>query len=171
MLRCLPPILLLGLLAACTKQLPLPETVIPGANSAEFTRFRAELAARFPASQLTDFDTAIKELQLDAMNRDLPSVALREADMLRMVNGKTVHAATILGWKARRDRFKREIAMLTRVLERDLEEEARHAATGTPAAVTRRIASAREVLAKLDRDLAATEQHLATLGARPEKSP
>lgn len=151
------------LLAGCAKQVPLPDITVSAASASEFTRFRADLGTRFTPEQLKDFDTATQELQLDAMNRDLPSVAAREADMQRAANGRTVHAVTLLGWKARRARFLRETDMMQRMLARDLEEQARTAATGTPAGLTRRIGSEREVLAKLQTSLAETERHLVEL--------
>ena len=120
------------------------------------------LGTRFPADRLADFDTAIKELQLDTMER-LATAAEREADMLRVANGKPVHAVTVLGWQARRARFLREIAELDRMLARDLAQKEKTAATGTPDAVLRRIASEREVLEQLHGNLTATEQRLTEL--------
>jgi hypothetical protein len=154
--------LMLAVLGGCAKPPDLPETVVAAATPADFTRFRAELGARFPADRLADFDTAIKELQLDAMSR-LPTAAERETDMLRVATGKPVHAVTVLGWQARRARFLREIADLDGMLQRDLQQQARTAATGTPDAVLRRIGSEREVLAQLHQNLAATDARLASL--------
>jgi hypothetical protein len=160
--------LLLIVLAGCAKPADLPDVVVTASSPAEFTRFRAELGARFPAAQLKDFDVATQELQLDAMARDVASPAAREADMQRAIHGKTVHAATILGWSARQARFRREIAEMTRLLEHDLQQAEKTAATGTPASVTRRIGSEREVLVKLEAGLAETERRLAEMG--PPKS-
>lgn len=155
LLRCLLFLVVIGLLTACSKPVPLADTVVAAATPADFTRFRAELGARFPAEQLADFDTATQELQLDAMAR-FDTAAEREADMLRAANGKAVQAVTVLGWQARRARFLREIAELEKMLERDLKL--------TPTdAVLRRIGSEREVLAKLRNNLTATEQRLAAL--------
>lgn len=163
LLRCLGIALLAFGLAACTKQATLPDTIVNAAAPEEFARFRADLGHRFGADQLGDFDTATRELQLDAMNRDIASADAREADMLRAVHGKTVHAVTILGWGARKARFLREIAEITRMLEHDRQQAARTAATGTPEAITRRIGSEQDVLVKLQQNLAETERHLAEL--------
>ncbi|MBI2814280.1 MAG: hypothetical protein HYX71_08345 [Opitutae bacterium] len=158
---------LLVLLAGCAKQADLPDLTVSAASPGEFARFRADLGTRFPAEQLKDFDTATQELQLDAMNRDIPTAAGREADMLIVARGKTVRAVTLLGWQARKARFLREIADMTKMLENDLTLQAKTAATGTPEFVTRRLGSEREVLAKLQASLAATESRLAALGTAP----
>ena len=154
--------LLLLALGGCAKAPDLPEVVVDGGTPGDFTRFRTELGARFPAARLEEFDTAIKELQLDAMQR-FATTAEREADMLRVAHGKSVHAVTVLGWEARRARFLREIAELDAMLQRDLAQQARTAATGTPDAVLRRISSEREVLEQLHGNLAATDARLAVL--------
>ena len=154
--------LILAALGGCAKPPALPDVTVKATTPADFTRFRTELGARFPADQLVDFDTAIKELQLDAMQR-FATAAEREADMLRVAQGKSVHAVTVLGWQARRARFLREIAELDGMLQRDLAQQARTAATGTPDAVLRRIGSEREVLEQLHGNLAATDARLASL--------
>lgn len=151
--------LVLGLLGGCTKPVNLPDISVRAATPSDFTRFRTELSERFSAERLADFDTAIKELQLNAMQR-FASTAEREADMLRVADGKSVHAVTLLGWEARRARFRREIAELDGMLERDLRQKERTAATGTPSSVLDRIASERQVLDQLHGNLAATEQRL-----------
>jgi hypothetical protein len=152
-------------LGGCAKPADLPDLTVRAASPGEFTRFRADLGARFPADRLKDFDTAVQELQLDAMHRDVPTAAARELDMLAVVNGRTVHAVTLLGWQARKARFLREIAELDRMLQHDLELQARTAATGTPETVLTRIHSEQEVIVKLQRNLAETERRLAELGA------
>lgn len=162
MRRWLSLLLLLGL-AACAKQVDLPDTLVTASSRQEFMQFRTDLGARFPADRLADFDTATRELQLEAMNRDIASADGREAEMLRVVNGKTVHAVVLLGWGARKARFQREIADITAMLEHDLALAAKSAAAGTPESVTRRIGSEREVLAQLQKNLAETERHLAGL--------
>ena len=154
--------LTLSLLAGCAKAPDLPAIPVDAATPGDFTRFRTELGGRFPADRLADFDTAIKELQLDAMER-FATAAEREADMLRVAHGKSVHAVTLLGWQARRARFLREIAELDRMLQRDLAQKEKTAATGTPDAVLRRIASEHEVLDQLHANLAATDRRLAEL--------
>lgn len=166
------PRLLLALtfafLAACTKQADLPDTVVAAPSPSDFTRFRTDLGNRFPPEQLKDFDTAIQELQLDAMNKDIATAAGREADMLAIAHGKTVHAVTWLGWQARRARFLRETALLTGMLENDLKLQAKTAAAGTPESVLARIESEKGVIAQLQRNLAATERRLVEMSqAKP----
>lgn len=162
-LRRLLPVLLC-LLAGCAKQADLPEVVVSAASAGEFTRFRADLGARFGATRLAEFDTAVQELRLDAMARDIAAADAREADMLRAVNGKTVHAVTVLGWGARKSRFLREIADLEKMLGRDL-------ALPRSPAVERRIGSEREVLAQLRGKLDETERRLGELSLGPAKAP
>jgi hypothetical protein len=146
--------------AGCAKPVPLPDIIVSATTKADFTRFNAELGSRFPSEQLQAFDTAIQELQLDAMQRDIATAAGREADMLAAVNGKTVHAVTLLGWQARKTRFSRELAEITRMLEHDL----KLAEKAPPSdALTRRIGSEKDVQAKLQRHLAETDRELAKL--------
>ena len=155
-------------LVGCAKPADLPDIVVSVASPGAFTRFRSDLGTRFTADQLQPFDTAIQELQLDAMYRDVAPAAARELDMLAVANGKTVHAVMFLGWQARKARFLREIAELTRMLEHDLEQKERTAATGTSASILSRIQSEREVIAKIQRNLDETERRLAALGhAKP----
>lgn len=159
--------LILGLLGGCAKQADLPDIVVAATSHEEFTQFRADLGTRFSAERLRDFDTATRELQLDAMNREIAAANAREAEMLRAANGKTIHAVTVLGWGARKARFLREIADLNGMLDRDLALQAKSAATGTPEAVTRRIGSEREVLAQLQQNLTDTQRHLGELDSTP----
>lgn len=158
-------LLLFGLLAGCAKQPDLPDVVVTASSPGEFTQFRADLGLRFPAEQLKDFDTATRELELDAMNRNFATVDARAIEMLRIVNGQTVQTIVRLGWVARRARFLREIADLNGMLERDLALQSKSAATGTPESITRRIGSEKEVLAQLQHNLAETEARLKELGA------
>jgi hypothetical protein len=152
-------------LAGCAKPADLPDITVSAASPGEFASFRADLGTRFAAEQLKDFDTATQELQLDAMNRDIATAAGREADMLKVANGRTVHAVTLLGWQARKARFIREIAEITRMIDHDEQQAAKTAATGTPESVTRRLGSEKEVLAKLQANLADTETRLLELSA------
>lgn len=152
--------LLLALLAGCSKPVPLPDVIVSAAAKEDFTRFNADLGKRFPPEQLQDFDTAIQELQLDAMHRDIATAAGREADMLAAVHGKTVYAVTLLGWQARKTRFLRELAEITRMLKHDL----KLAEKAPPSdALTRRIGSEKDVQARLQRHLAETDRRLAEL--------
>lgn len=164
-------VLFLASLVGCTKPVPLPETPVRAASAEELAAFRAELGTRFGPEHLQAFDTALQELQLDAMNRDVATAAAREAAMRAAVHGKTVRAAEILGWQARRRRILGEIALLTPQLEHDLKRRAETAATGTPQIVLNRIQNVEDILARLRRDLAATEQRLADWGALAESAP
>ncbi len=155
--------LIFGLLAGCAKQADLPDITVSATSPSEFTRFRADLGTRFTPEQLKDFDTATQELQLDAMNRDIATAAGREEDMVKVANGKTVHAVVLLGWQARKARFSREVDEITKMLDHDEQQVAWTAALGTPESVTRRIGSEKEVLAKLQQNLAETDRHLAEL--------
>lgn len=163
--------LFLAGLVGCTKPVALPETPVRAASAEELAAFRAELGARFGPEHLQAFDTALQELQLDAMNRDVATAGAREAAMRAAVHGKTVRAAEILGWQARRRRILGEIALLTPQLEHDLKRRAETAATGTPQIVLNRIQNVEDILARLRRDLAATEQRLADWGALAESAP
>jgi hypothetical protein len=163
LLRHILPLLALGLLAGCAKPVPLPEIVVSATTKQEFTRFNADLGKRFTPEQLKDFDTAIQELQLDAMHRDIATAAGREADMLAVVHGKTVRAVTLLGWQARKARFQRELAEITRMLEHDLKLAEKAAPAGPSDALARRIGSEKEIQAKLQASLAETDRRLAEM--------
>jgi hypothetical protein len=163
-LRCLLAVLFL---AGCTKPADLPDVIVSASSQDDFARFRADLGTRFAAEQLKEFDTAVQELQLDAMNRDVPTAEGRAADMRRVAGGRPVRTVVLLGWQARKARFLREIAEMNRMLGHDRELQARTAATGTPEAVTRRLGSEQEVLDQLHRKLAETEARLAELGSAP----
>ncbi len=118
--------------------------IVSAASADEFARFRADLGTRFTPAQLEEFDITIQELQLAAPGR--------EANLLAGVNRKTFPDVVVLGWRARKDRLIREIPGAIRLVNEDTAEAAKTAATGTPEAVTRRLASEKEVLAKLRRD-------------------
>lgn len=153
--------MLLGLIfAGCAKPVALPDVVVSAATKEDFTRFNADLGQRFMPEQLQDFDTAVQELQLDAMHRDIATAAERETDMLAVVHGKTVRAVTLLGWQARKARFQRELAEITRMLEHDLKQAAKAPPSDS---LARRIGSEKEVQAKLQASLAETDRRLAGL--------
>ncbi len=168
--RFLSVIFLAGLAGACVgpggcaKPVDLPDVVVSAASPSEFAEFRSDLAVRFAADRLKPFDTATQELKLDALNRDVPADA-READMLAVANGKTVHAVLVLGWQARRARFLREIAEIQGLLDGALQTQQKTAATGTPSSVLAQIQSAKVILGQLHDNLADTERHLAEWGA------
>jgi hypothetical protein len=128
------------------------EVIVRATSAAEFARFRADLGTRFTPEQLQDFDTAIHELQLDAMNRGKAAAADCEADMLAVVNRKTFPDAVLLGWRARRVRILGEFPEARRLIDQDTAEAAKTAATGTPESVTRRLASEKQALDQLRRD-------------------
>lgn len=156
------------LLAGCAKPVPLPDVAVSAASRQDFTRFNADLGKRFTPEQLKDFDTAVQELQLDAMHRDIATAAEREADMLAIVHGKTVQAVTLLGWQARKARFLRELAEITRMLEHDLKQAEKAAPAGPSEALSRRIGSEKEIQAKLQASLAETDRRLAGLQSPPK---
>lgn len=166
MFRSVVVALVLACLAGCAKPVALPDLVVPGASSEKLAAFRAELGLRFAAVELEPFDTALNELRLDAMNRNVATVAARELDMLAAVNGRTVHAAQIRGWQARRARFLRETTLFADMLAHDLKAQ-QESTTGVSQTVTNRIQNSQDILARLGRDLAETDQRLAAWGAPP----
>jgi hypothetical protein len=165
MLRCFLVIVLFGVVTGCTKKVDLPEITVSAADAGEFSRFRSELDTEFPGERLQAFDIAVQELKLDAMNRDIVSPEARERDMLAVVNGKSIHAVTLLGWEARHARFLREIADINRMLERDLKVRQNAGPNGPSTVVLARIQSAQNVIAKIQANAAATESRLAELRA------
>lgn len=134
--------------------------IVRSSSSSELTLFRTELSGRFTPEQLRPFDTAIQELKLDAMNRDIAGSAAREEDMRSVINGKSVHATLVLGWKARRNRLLGEIAQMSGLLERDLKRQQATAATGTPESVLTHIQNEQDILARLRHSLQGTESQL-----------
>ena len=155
----------LGAFASCAKKVALPEITVSAADAGEFSRFRSDLDGQFPPEQLQDFDTAVQELKLDAINRDIATVDAREQDMLAMVNGKSVHAVMLLGWQARHDRFLREIAFMSGLLENELKVRQKSGADAPSSAALARIQSAQNVIAQIQVNAAATDRRLAELRA------
>lgn len=170
MLRWFSSLVCVAVLLGCAKP-DLPNTLVRAGSEEELAAFRADLVARFGGPPLAVYDTALQELQLAGMDRGLTSAAARAAAMREQVNGQTVRAVEVLGWQARRSRLLTEIKQLTEIRAHQIAVRDRTAATGTPPAVHDRIASAEEVLAKLRRHLAETEQQLGALGARASKTP
>lgn len=166
MLRQLLALSFLGLVASCAKP-ALPDLVVRATTSEDLAAFRADLAVRFTSQELEPFDTALQELRLDAMNRNVAPASAREADMLAVVNGKTVHDAQVLGWRARRERLLREIALFTAMHEHDLKLQ-KEKGTETTQTVLNRIQNEQDILARLQRDLADANAHLTTWGATPK---
>ena len=154
---------LLGL-SACSKP-DLPSTLVRAGSAEELAATRAELADRFGAASLAAYDTAIQELQLAGMDRGVASAADRAAQMRAAVHGQSVRAVEILGWQARRTRIQGEIKLFEEMLARDTALRDRTAAQGTPPAVLDRINSENDMLGKLRRLLAETEQQLAAWSA------
>jgi hypothetical protein len=157
-----------GGLGGCAKPKDLPEVIVRAATAGELAAFRAELSGQFPAEQLSPLDTALLELQLDAMNRNVPTAEAREQDMLIAVNGKTVQQTLVLGWQARRHRLLREIAFMTSQVEHNLTLQQQSAAAGTPESVLTHLHNAQDILTRLHRDLSATESRLTEWGAAPD---
>jgi hypothetical protein len=143
------------------------EIIVSAASAEEFARFRADLGTRFTPEQLQEFDTAIQELKLAAMNRGITT----EASMLAVANRNIFSDVVVLGWRARKDRIIREIPGAIRLVNQDMAEATKTAATGTPEDFTRRLATEKETLAKLrhDRDDALRRlDALAQVIGRPE---
>jgi hypothetical protein len=160
-------VLTLVFLGGCAKPQDLPDITVRASTSAELAAFRAELGERFTAGQLQPIDTAFQELQLDAMNRGVTTAEAREEDMLAAVNGQTIRATLVLGWKVRRERILREIVFTTAVREQNLKIQQQTAAAGTPLSVVTHLQNAREILERLQHDLTDTEQRLARWGQAP----
>ncbi|MBI3884612.1 MAG: hypothetical protein HY302_02620 [Opitutae bacterium] len=165
MLRSLFVVVLIGLLAGCAKPV-LPDLVVRAGTSEDLATFRSDLAARFTAQELEPFDTAIQELKLDAMNRNVAPASAREADTLAAVNGKTVHDTLVLGWRARRERLLREIALFTAMHERDLQLQKENG-PDTTQTVLNRIQNEEDILSRLQHDLADANTRLTTWAAPP----
>lgn len=149
-------------LGGCAKP-DLPALTVRAADAEDLAAFRSELGARFTPGQLQPFDTALQELQLAGMDK-LPAAADRAAAMRAAVHGQTVRAAEILGWQARRMRLLAEIAPMAETLARDRQTQAQKGA-GISVIVANRIQNVQDILARLRRDLAATEQQLTAWGA------
>lgn len=146
--------LLLTGFCACAKP-DLPATIVLASSPGALVNFRAELGSQFSGERLQAFDTAVQELKLDAMNRNVAPAAAREQDMCAVVNGKTVHQVEILGWQARKARFEREITIMSELLEHTLRTKGARAD----------VRSNQDVLTKLRSQLAETEQRLAAWAA------
>jgi len=165
MWRCYFVLLFLG---ACSKPPDLPEITVRAASAGELAACRAELGARFTAEQLQPFDTALSELQLDAMDRGVATAGDREQVMLAAVNGKTVHDALVTGWQARRHRLLSQIALMSGIVDQNLKLQQQTAATGTPESVTTHLHNAQDIVTQLQQSLTETDQRLAGWGAQPE---
>ena len=168
MLRCLFVVVLAGFFASCAKP-ALPDLVVRASSSGDLASFRSDLGVRFTAEQIAPFDTALQELQLEAMNRNVSPAAAREADMLIAVNGQTVHDAQVLGWRARRERLLREIATFTAMRERDLKQQKGSASAGPTQSVLNRLQNEQDILARLARDVAEADANLAAWSPAPKK--
>jgi hypothetical protein len=153
-------------LGGCAKPKDLPEITIRASTAGELAAFRSEFTARFTPEQVSPLDTALQELQLDAMNRNVPTAEAREQDMLSAVNGKSVHEAQVLGWQARRHRLLREITFMSGQVAHNLRLQQQTAATGTPESVLTHLHNAQDILVRLQRDLAAADRRLIEWGAR-----
>jgi hypothetical protein len=158
------PLLCALCLSACSKP-DLPNTLVRAGTAEELAATRAELVERFGTSALATYDVAIQELQLAGMDRGLASAADRAAAMRTLVHGKNVREVEILGYQARRARLLAEIKDIAEMLQRDLALREKTAAAGTPQAVIHRVENEQDILAKLRRHLAETEQQLTAFGA------
>lgn len=166
MMRWLVIAVFLGSACGCAKR-ELPEIVVNASSGAAFARFQADLAEKFGAEQLQPLDVAIEELKLEAMNQGVEGVAARERQMLAAIDGKTVHEAWLLGWRARQRRLRGEIAEMTALLERDTKLRQQG---GTSQTLLNRLQNERDIIARLQRDLTDAAQRLLGWGATPEPS-
>ncbi|MDP1579615.1 MAG: hypothetical protein Q8M02_05020 [Candidatus Didemnitutus sp.] len=166
MLRGILVFLLFGGLPGCAKPVPLPDVIVRGESRESLAAFRAELGRRFTAEQLEPLDTALNELRLDAMHREVTPAAAREHDMLGVVHGKSVREVQLLGWQARRARLHREIALFTATLEQDLKLK-QESTGGVSQTVANRLQNVQDILARLHNDLAETEQRLTRWSETP----
>ena len=147
------------------------EVIVSAVSAAEFARFRADMGTRFTPEQLEEFDIAIQELQLEAMNRGKATSTDREDYMLAAVNRKAFPDAVLLGWRARRVRILSEFPEARRLIDRDTAEAAKTAAAGTPESITSRLAREKQALDQLRRDRDDTLRRLnemAQVIGRPE---
>lgn len=156
-------LLLLACIAGCSKP-DLPDTVVRAPTVADLTAFRSDLGTRFPAERLTDFDTALQELKLAAMNQGVDTAAARDEHARAAADGQTVRAVLILGWQARRTRLRAEQELMAGYLAADLKREQETAATGTPLSVRTHLENERAILARLETSLAETDRSLAAWG-------
>lgn len=146
-------------LAGCAKP-DLPDLKVRAADTSEFSSFKTDLERRFPKDRLAPFETALTELQWDAMHRGIKTMAEREQDMLARIDGLTVREAQILGWSARRERLLREIAAMTEIRDHNKRLQEKTTATGTPESVLTHLHNAEDILTRQNRDLAETEHRL-----------
>ncbi|MEI6107901.1 MAG: hypothetical protein WCR49_12930, partial [Opitutae bacterium] len=77
-----------------------------------------------------------------------------------------VRQTLVLGWQARRHRLLREIAFMTGQVEHNLTLQQQSSAAGTPESVLTHLHNAQDILARLQRDLTATEHRLTEWGAK-----
>ncbi len=160
--------LLLATLAGCARP-EFADRIVVADSPEALAAFRAELARDHAAPQLAGFETALDELQLAGMDRH-PTAAARAAAMRAIVHGRTVRAVEILGWQARRDRLRSEIASLTPTIKQDRRTRERDGAATSPT-VLNRIQNVEAILEQLHRHLAETETQLQTLGTPAGATP
>lgn len=157
-------VLALLVLAGCAKP-DLPTSPVRAGTTEELAEFRTEMIQEFGAGSLANFDIAIQELQLDAMERGIPTASAREGEMRSRVNRKTVRATEILGWKARAARLQREMALMRGLLDRDQKKEAEAKTQAGKLDAATHVRNEQDILARLEAQLAETQQHLKEWGA------
>ena len=151
----------------CAKPPDLPDIPVNAATPADFLRFRTtELGERFPPDRLGGLRYGHQRAAASTPLQRSATAAAREADMLRVATGEILGPRRHGSWagKPAARASSSEIAELDGMLQRDLQQQARTATTGTPDAVVRRIGSEREVLVQLHGNLAATDARLASAG-------
>lgn len=136
---------------------------IAASTPEEFTTSRERLVAILTPEQLQAFDTAIQELKLDAMDKGVAGTSAREQHMRSTVNGKTVRDATLLGWKARKARFERELKDMSDRLAHDSQLANRSGSTEPSRTVSNLVQNEQDIVAQLKKQLEDADHHIENL--------
>ncbi|HYC72079.1 MAG TPA: hypothetical protein VEB66_12775 [Opitutaceae bacterium] len=155
-LRFLPALLLVAL-CGCGRPPELADLVVRAGSDRELKAFRDEVGRRFPAAELANLDAALKEIRVEALERDISPADAREEYLRAAVHGRTVAEVLVRGWAARRARLEVERRYLDDLLRQDLGRQEKAPSESLAA----RIGAAREVLGRVERNLAETEAQLA----------
>ena len=165
-LRFVAPLALLCVASACAPK-PLAERPVNAVSADSFANFRTMLGSDFAADQLKDFDTAIQELKLDAMNHGVAGVAAREEKVLALMNGKSVREIEVLGWQARHRRLNAELADMEQRLTHDRALQAKAVSADSVKYFSNLISNEQDLVAQSKRNIAATEAKLQSWNAKP----
>lgn len=165
-LRVVVSLAFLCAVSACAPK-PLAERPVHAASADTFADFRAKLGADFAAEQLKDFDTAVQELKLDAMNSGVAGVAAREEKVFAMMNGKSVREVEVLGWQARHRRLNAELADMEQRLAHDSALQAKAVSADSVKYFSNLINNEQDLVAQSKRNIADTEAKLQSWNAKP----